>query len=172
MKNVYKLAPVIAIAAVLLVAAGASAQSQWSFESHAAAKPEEGPLLHLAEVVLADGAGGPLNGAMCTALGVTRNGLPFPVEQEEARGKDYVRSLNVSRHRGRTDIVMTRRAGKDTTLFLTSVGGNLEKAVLAKQGQPIEEIALDAAASDFQMEKTFWLDTWLKDFDARHPARR
>jgi hypothetical protein len=160
-----------AIAALLLISTGAAAQLQWSYPSHAADKPEEGPLLRLANVVLADGAGGPLNGTLCTALGLTRSNEPFPVEQEEARGKDYTRSLNVSRHRGRTDIVMTRRSGKDITLFLTSVKGDLEKAVLAK-GSDTQEIEVSAAASDFDAEKAFWLDTWLKDYDARHPAKR
>lgn len=145
----------------------ASGQQQWSFPSHATAKPEEGPLLHLVEVVFADGAGGPLTGRLCTALGVTKDNRSFPVEQETARGKDYNRSLNVSRHRGMTDIIMTKRAGGDTTLFLTTVKGDLVKAI-AERGSKIEDLDPAAAAADFEAEKAWWMNTWLKDYDAKH----
>ena len=96
---------------------------------------------------------------------------PFPSSRKRRAARITTGLLAPSRHRGRTDIILTRRVGKDTTLFLTSVKGDLEKAVLAKDGQTMQNIEASAAASDFDTEKAFWLDTWLKDFDARHPAK-
>jgi hypothetical protein len=124
--------------------------------------PDEGPLARLVQIAFANGYGGPLNGRICTALGITDKNEPLPVEQlSSAVGSDN-RSFNVSRHRGRLDVIIALRTKEETLAFLTSAGGVLEKAVLEKKDQPLRQIPLGDAQVAFEKEKSWWLDNWVK----------
>jgi hypothetical protein len=122
---------------------------------------EDGPLARLVQIAFANGAGGPLSGRICTALGITQNNQNFPVEQISAGAQGNSRSFNASRHRGRLDVIMALKTKEETLVFLTSARGNLEKVVLDKPGMPIREIPVVDGMSAFEKEKAWWLDTWM-----------
>jgi hypothetical protein len=132
---------------------------------------EDGPLENLVRIAFAGGFGGPLSGKICTALGVTANNEPLPVEQISARAEGNTRTFNVSRHRGWLDVIIAVKVKDQTTVFLTSAKGDLEKAVLDKQGQPVREIPAADVMPAFEAEKSWWLDVWLKTQSAG-PARK
>ena len=122
---------------------------------------EIGPLAPIVEIAFSIGFGGPLNGRLCTALGITTKNEAFPVEQLSSGPSGNSRSLNVSRHRGWLDIVISRNTKEETLVFLTDATGELHKAVREKKGTPSQEIPLAEAAPFFDAEKTWWLETWL-----------
>lgn len=122
-------------------------------------------LARIVEIAFATGFGGPLSGKICTALGVTRNNEPFPVEQISAGTPEASRSFNASRHRGRLDVIIALKTKQETTVYLTSAQGMLEKAVQQKQGGTIQEIPVTDATPGFEKEKAWWLNSWLKTHD-------
>jgi hypothetical protein len=119
-------------------------------------------LARIVEIAFATGFGGPLSGKICTALGVTKDNEPFPVEQITAGTPEASRSFNASRHRGRLDVIIALKTKQETTVYLASAQGVLEKAVHQKQGEMIQEIPVTDATPGFEKEKAWWLDTWLK----------
>ena len=143
-------------------AAGLAALILTAVAAPGAAPTEEGPLLRIVDFAFATGFGGPLGGRICTALGVTRNNQPLPVEQISVNASGVARTFNVSRHRGRLDVIVTVKTKDETTIFLTSAKGDLEKAIQAPQAKPQEprEIAAGEATPLFEKEKAWWLD-WL-----------
>jgi hypothetical protein len=116
----------------------------------------------MVQLAFATGFGGPLSGKICTALGITTNNEPLPVEQISVNSPVGGKAFNVSRHRGRLDIIIAIKTKDATTLFLTSATGGLEKAIVQKQGQPILEMPAADAVADFEREKAWWLETYLK----------
>ena len=141
-----------ALAAVLLTALAAPGASP----------TEEGPLLRLVDFAFATGFGGPLSGRICTALGVTRNRKPLPVEQLSVSASGIGRTFNVSRHRGRLDVIVALKTKESTTVFLTSANGDLQKAIQSASARPEElrEIPGAEAVPVFEKEKAWWLE-WL-----------
>jgi hypothetical protein len=133
----------------------------------AAAMPAQtDPLSRLVELAFSIGFGGPLGGKICTALGITSNNQPLPVEQISVGTQGNSRSFNVSRHRGRLDIILSHKTKDETTVFLTSSSGDLEKALREKNGQALAEIPVALAADDFAAEKSWWTGNWLKNYEA------
>jgi hypothetical protein len=133
---------------------------------------EDGLIERMVEIAFATGFGGPLSGRICTALGITTDNEPLPVEQLSAGVPGNTRSFNVSRHRGRLDVIIALKTKEETTVFLTTARGTLEKAVQEKQGEPLREIPVADAMPSFEKEKSWWLDTWLKARDAAAPNRK
>lgn len=84
------------------------------------------------------------------------------MEQLSAKAGDVARSFSVSRHRGRLDIVISRRSVSDLVVFLLSSEGALVKAIRITEETPVENVSAAAAAPDLEQEKAYWLDTWLK----------
>lgn len=110
----------------------------------------------------ATGFGRPLSGPLCTALGITEKGVELPVEQLSATEGDTSRSFNVSRHRGSLDIVMSRRTPKDLIVLRGSSEGGFVRAIRVKEGGSIENLPGEDAAPEFERERAWWLETWLK----------
>ena len=130
---------------------------------------ESGPLAPVVEVAFSIGFGGPLSGKLCTFLGITKNNQTFPVEQISSGKSGDSRSLNVSRHRGYLDIFISRNTKEETVVFLTNATGTLFKAAREKKGALMEEIPMADATPLFEVEKTWWIDTWLAARKARTP---
>jgi hypothetical protein len=126
-----------------------------------AAQSEDGPLSRLVQIAFANGAGGPLSGKICTALGVTKDNESFPVEQLSESAQGNSRSFNVSRHRGHLDVIVALKTKEATLVFLTSAKGDLAKVVLEKPGMPIREIPINDGMAAFEKEKAWWLGTWM-----------
>jgi hypothetical protein len=122
-------------------------------------------LARIVEIAFATGFGGPLSGKICTALGVTKDNQPFPVEQITAGAPESSRSFNASRHRGHLDVIIALKTKLETTVYLISAQGVLEKAVQQKQGAMLQEIPVAEATQGFEKEKSWWLNTWLKTHD-------
>jgi hypothetical protein len=135
----------------------------------AAAAPVD-PLARLVGIVFSIGFGGPLGGKVCTALGITTSDQSFPVEQLSVGVPGNTRSLNVSRHRGRLDIVISHKTKDETTIYLTSEKGELEKALQENNPKTILEIPVAAADAGFQAEKAWWLEAWLPAYEAGQTA--
>jgi hypothetical protein len=126
------------------------------------AEDENGPLAKAAQIVDQNPTSKlTLNGVLSTALGLTEGNQRFPVKQKiidipETPDRPQ-QSFNVSHERGRTDIVIFYSNADEGTLYLTSVGGILEKAIHVKKGSPVQEIPLSVAKADFENEKAWWL---------------
>lgn len=117
---------------------------------------DEGILSKAADYTFKNGADINLSGKLCTPLGVTQNKADFPVRQYVVETETNKQTLNVSRVRGRVDIIIFYRTANEGTLYLTSVDGDLEGAIHAtKTG--VEVLNLAAAKADFEREKAWWL---------------
>ena len=117
---------------------------------------QAGVLSAPAQAVSEDGADISLAWRLSQALGLSRDGDAFPMKQKLIFGRSLRRTFNVSRARGRVDIVLFSRSATEGVLYLTSVRGELEKAVRATKTS-IVEVPRAAAAAGFETEKAWWL---------------
>jgi len=149
----------------------AAVASMAALAAQTGAPVENGPLARIVAIAFATGFGGPLSGKICTSLGVTVNKEVLPVEQLSAASGGNSRSFNVSRHRGHLDVIISLKTKEETTVFLMSAQGDLEKTVQEKPGEQLREVPPADAMAAFQREKSWWLDTWLKLHDTG-PGRK
>ncbi len=117
---------------------------------------DESVLSKVADYTFQNGADIDLSGKLCTPLGLTQNKQNFPVKQYVIDTDTNKQTINVSRARGRVDIIIFYRTANEGTLYLTSVDGDLESAIHAtKTG--VEVLNLAAAKADFEREKAWWI---------------
>jgi hypothetical protein len=133
--------------------------------AQAPSAPEGGVFAPMVRKAFETGFGGPLSGRVCTALGISRDSGPLPVEQISVDVLGEKRTFNVSHHRGPLDIIITSRRGRSTTIFLASKDGELVKAITQTGGEiggTYSEISVAEARTLFEEQATWWLKVWLK----------
>jgi len=126
---------------------------------------ENGPLAHLAQVTFDTGLDVAYSANICTALGVTQPGTPFPVKQRTIDTTENpklsglaAKHFMVSRVRGHIDIIIAHRTATEGEFYLTTVQGDLEQAVHAQKGIMPQRIPItDVVKADFEKEKAWWL---------------